>query len=181
MIKLMRILMFASIGILVLAVLSGYFLPRTWHAQASRTIAAPPAVVHALVEAPRTWPGWVPWSKTFDDSLMTTFEGPERGVGAVFAWSGTKGLGSARLTLVECQPSQGIAYDLVIAGAEYPTRGRIALEAVGAGTQVTWSDGGQLGTSPIPRLFRPMMETNLARTFSEALERLEKLAMQPPK
>lgn len=70
----------------------------------SRTIRieAPPAAVHPHVADLRRWAGWSPWEGRDDDHhLERSYTGPDRGIGAGYAWSGNKdsGAGTVALTL----------------------------------------------------------------------------------
>jgi hypothetical protein len=50
------------------------------------------------------------------------------------------------------------------------------LEPSALGSRATWTDGGELGFDPIPRLFAGLFEAKLAQDFQEALGKLEATA-----
>jgi hypothetical protein len=174
-------ILFAIVAVVVLlgaALVAGFLMPGTWHAQASTTVGAPASTIHARLADVRTWPEWFPWSTAKDPSIRYTFSGPPSGVGAVLEWDSQR-VGHGTLTITRSDPATGIAYDLVFAGSRQPSRGEITLAPAGASTSVTWSDGGELGTNPIARLFRAPIEGMLAKEFSAALARLKALAEAP--
>lgn len=173
-----RPILFAITAVIVLlggAFVCGYFMPGTWRAEAHTTIQAAPASIHPLIDDVRRYPEWFPWTKEKDPAIRYTFSGPPSGVGARLEWASDK-VGHGTLTLTRSDPATGVAYDLVFAGSRQPSHGEIALSTSGAGTLVTWSDGGELGQNPIARLFRAMVEKMLAAEFATSLARLKTLS-----
>lgn len=62
------------------------------------TISAPPATVHALIDDFHEWGAWSPWEGS-DPDLSRTYGGPDRGVGATYAWSGNRKSGQGRMEI----------------------------------------------------------------------------------
>lgn len=178
-----RLVLFSFVAvavILVLAVLAGFLMPKEWSVRSTATVQASPAAVHALVSTPRRYPEWVWWSKTKAPDIEYAFSGPESGVGAVLSWTSTN-LGQGTLTVTRADPGQGIEYQLVIAGfGDLPIHGVIALAETGGVTNVTFTEDGQLGVNPIPRLFRGVIEGKLTWENDHALERLKAIAEGRP-
>ena len=164
----------AVVGLLLIAFVCGFFMPEHWQAVTTKTIQAPPAAVHAWLDDTRRWPEWTPWDKAKDPAVTYGASGSVQGVGAVFTWSSEK-LGQGTLTLTKSDPATGVSYDLVLRGAERPSHGQILLQPEGSGTRVTWTDGGDLGTNPIARLFRGVTERVLAVEFDLGLTKLKSL------
>lgn len=173
----MKVILFsivAVVGLLLIAVICGCFMPTQWQAVATKHIDASPAAVHAFLDDTHTWSEWTPWDKAKDPSVTYATSGSPHGVGAVFTWNGEK-VGQGTLTLTKSDPSVGVAYDLVLRGADRPSHGEVLLEGDGTGTKVTWKDGGDLGTNPIARLFRGVVERVLAVEFEAGLSKLKAL------
>src|SRR4051794_33134823 len=65
----------------------------------STSIQAPVGTLHALVDDFHEWVAWSPWEGV-DPDLQRTYTGPERGVGAAYAWTGNRkaGQGSMEIT-----------------------------------------------------------------------------------
>jgi hypothetical protein len=65
----------------------------------STSIQAPVATLHALVDDFHEWVAWSPWEGV-DPDLQRTYSGPERSVGAAYAWTGNRkaGQGSMEIT-----------------------------------------------------------------------------------
>jgi uncharacterized protein YndB with AHSA1/START domain len=178
-----RLILFSFLAvfvILVCALIAGFLMPRQWSVRSTTTVAAPPSAVQALLATPRRYPEWFPWSKVKAPDIVYSFSGPESGVGSALTWTSTS-LGQGTLTLTRADPDAGVSYDLVISGfGEHPIHGQIALAALGGTTSVTLTEGGELGTNPIARLFRGVVEGKLTYEHDHALDRLKALAEGRP-
>ena len=69
----------------------------------STSVDAPPERVHDLVEDLRAWTQWSPWEGV-DPELERTYSGPERGVGARYAWKGNRKAGAGSMEVTSVQP-----------------------------------------------------------------------------
>ena len=115
MFRLLRVVVLGLGALVILIVLIGLFLPRTWTVERSRLVRATPERVQKELEDLRTWPSWTPWSKERDATLAVTFDGPERGTGARMSWEGQR-LGFGSLTLTNAHPGAGIEYEIQFRG-----------------------------------------------------------------
>jgi hypothetical protein len=172
MLRLLKILVYGSGLLFLLMVVVGIFLPRRWEASASRTMAVAPKRLQTLLEQPAEWVEWMPWSAEKDPSLVVSFSGPVAGPGATLTFAGDM-LGAGTMTIVATRPAGGVDYELRFRGVEEPTRGALALAPTDFGTRVEWTDGGDLGANPIPRVFKGLFEAKLAHDFQRALQKLE--------
>lgn len=116
--------------------------PARYRVSRSTTIAAPAPVVFAQVNDFHKWSAWSPWEK-IDPAMKRTYEGPPAGVGASYAWVGTREVGEGRMTIVESRPS-----DLIQVKLEFvkPFAGtsvaEFSFKPDGERTLVTWSMTG---------------------------------------
>ena len=116
--------------------------PARYRVSRSTTIAAPAPVVFAQVNDFHKWSAWSPWEK-IDPAMKRTYEGPPAGVGASYAWVGSREVGEGRMTIVESRPS-----DLIQVKLEFvkPFAGTSVAEFSfrpdGERTLVTWSMTG---------------------------------------
>ena len=116
--------------------------PARYRVSRSTTIAAPAPVVFAQVNDFHRWSAWSPWEK-IDPAMKRTYEGPPAGVGASYAWVGTREVGEGRMTIVESRPS-----DLIQVKLEFvkPFAGtsvaEFSFKPDGERTLVTWSMTG---------------------------------------
>jgi hypothetical protein len=63
-----------------------------------RTIAAPADRVHALIEDFHQWRHWSPW-EDLDPELHREYSGPDKGVGARYAWQGNRKAGKGEMEI----------------------------------------------------------------------------------
>lgn len=70
----------------------------------SAIIAAPAAVIFDQVNNFHHWSAWSPWDK-MDPNMKRTYTGPDAGVGASYAWSGTGHVGQGSMTITDSQPN----------------------------------------------------------------------------
>ncbi len=117
--------------------------PDTYRVERSQEVAAPVDVVFAHVDSYRAWPAWSPWEKQ-DPAMEKTYEGPERGVGAMYSWQSDK-VGAGKMTTLESEAGKHVAIELkFISPFENTARADFAFEPVGANaTKVTWSMNGK--------------------------------------
>lgn len=118
--------------------------PDTYHVERSLQIQAPADVVFAEVDNFQSWGAWSPWEK-LDLQMKKTFNGPERGVGAEYAWQGNSDVGSGKMTITESNAPKHIEYRLEFiepfAGLAISA---FDLEPASSdSTKVTWSMEGQ--------------------------------------
>ena len=71
----------------------------------SARIAAPPAAVHALLDDFHEWRRWSPW-EDLDPTLERTYAGPDRGVGAHYAWRGNRKAGRGSMEITGSTPDR---------------------------------------------------------------------------
>src|SRR5687768_1123684 len=57
-------------------------------------------VIFLIVVDFQSWRAWSPWEKV-DPALKRSYDGPQAGPGAVYAWQGNKDFGEGRTTITE--------------------------------------------------------------------------------
>lgn len=126
-----------SFAALILLQPSEYRIVRT------TTIAAPAQDVFAQIDDFHRWQTWSPWAER-DPKAKTSFDGPDSGKGAVFAWSGNNEVGEGRMTLTDSRSGElvKIKTDFVkpFVGTSYSD---FTLKPEGAGTSLTWTMSGE--------------------------------------
>lgn len=166
----MKVLKFCLLPLFVVIAavyLYGYLAaPEDWNVEVSRVIAAEPAEIHPWVEDLRRWPEWQEYEEV---TFEFTFEGEEKGVGAIAVSRSERN--EVRWEITASDPERGVWFDELLEG-DVPAKGAILYEVVAEGTKVTWLDHGSLGEGPILRIFHPMMETALGDAFGKHLARL---------
>jgi hypothetical protein len=178
-----RLILFSFLAVLVIltcAVVAGFLMPKQWSVRSATTVQAPPSAVHAILVDPRRFSEWSFISQKKAPDIVYAFSGPATGVGATLTWTSTN-LGQGTLVLTRADADQGIEYQLEISGfGDHPIRGAVALSDAGGVTNVALSEGGELGTNPIARLFRGVIEGKLAYEHDHALQRLKAIAEGRP-
>jgi hypothetical protein len=135
-----KILLALAATIVVLSIVVA-LQPATFHIERSATIAAPPALPHALVNDFHAWTGWSPWEK-LDPAMNRSYEGSPAGVGAKYAWSGNDDVGEGRMTIEQSTPRQiSIRLEFIKPFAA-TNRATFAFTPVPEGTKVTWAMDG---------------------------------------
>ena len=106
-------------------------------------ISAPPAVVFAQVNDLHKWESWSPWAK-LDPAVKNTYDGPPKGAGAIFSWSGNNKVGEGRMTITGSQPSDLIEIKLEFLRPFKATNtAEFIFKPEGNRTVVTWSMVGR--------------------------------------
>lgn len=111
----------------------------TYAVTRSRTIAATPQRVHGLVNDFHNWRQWSPW-EGLDADLRRSYQGPESGVGAHYAWEGNRKAGAGEMEIIASTP------DAIRIRLQFfkpfkstsETTFSLAPERAGRTTRVTW-------------------------------------------
>jgi hypothetical protein len=133
------------IGLAVVAVLLIAFSivvalqPSSLRVARTVTIAATPAEAFAHVNDFQKWRAWSPYDKR-DPNMKRTYEGPEEGTGASYAWNGNSEVGEGRSTIVESRPGELIEIKLEFVRPFAGTNtAQFIFEPQGDQTAVTWA------------------------------------------
>jgi hypothetical protein len=156
--------------ILGLFLFVGWLLPGTWSAERSIVLAAPPAVLFPLVDAPESWRRWTPWP---DSGLVAS--GPAHGVGARLSWNDPE-LGEGSFHIVEALPDSLVRYRVEVQGGSMRTDGTMHLRPEAGGTRVVWKEQGDFGANPLMGYWARFMSRAQGAELEKALERLETVA-----
>lgn len=138
-------------------------------------VLAPPAAIHDLLDDFHAWSGWSPWEE-LDPDMRRTYAGPDRGVGARYAWDGNKRAGRGTMEITGDEPHR---VDVALAFEKpFPSRSRVefVLTPQDGETHVEWFMRGELGlmqqafalVKPMDELVGPDMEKGLANLKARA-------------
>src|SRR5690349_24418369 len=89
----------------------GLVLPRTAHVERSVVINAPPAMAFTVLNGFRQFDRWSPWAD-IDPNDVTTYDGPESGVGAKMSRAGNAEVGTGSQGILESVPYSAIRMQL---------------------------------------------------------------------
>src|SRR5262245_52684033 len=79
--------------------------PADFRVERSADLAAPAPVVFGLVNDFHQWTRWSPWEGR-DPNLHRTYSGSPSGLGATYAWEGTREVGAGRMTITDSKPPE---------------------------------------------------------------------------
>lgn len=150
--------------------------PDRFTIERSARIDAPADAIAAHVEDFRAWTSWSPW-EGMDPAMQRTYSGAERGVGAAYAWEGSRKVGAGRMAITAVDPGRAVDLDLEFLRpmkARNTTRFSFAPE--GTGTRVTWT---MQGPQPfVSRLFGLVfnLDKMVGADFEKGLAALKALA-----
>jgi len=174
-----RIVLFVVVLVVLLAGI-GMLLPRNVHVERSASIGAPPATVFALVNGYRMFNKWSPWFAR-DPEAQYTYEGPDIGVGAKFAWASAKpDVGTGSQQIVESRPNEAVRVELDFGDQGNAIAG-FTLVPEGEGTKVTWWVDVDMGAGPIGRWFGLLMDRMIGTDYAAGLAGIKTLAESLPK
>jgi uncharacterized protein YndB with AHSA1/START domain len=154
--------------------------PDSFRVERAAAIKAPPETIFALIEDFHQWRSWSPWEGR-DPAMKRTFEGAERGKGAVYAWDGNRNVGAGRMEILTATAPSTIVIKLDFIK---PFEGHNTAEftmlpqgsATGVSTNVIWAMHG-----PAPVMHRVMqvfmnMDRMIGKDFEAGLANLRKIA-----
>jgi hypothetical protein len=176
--RVLRWLGIAIVGVVVLAIVVAFFLPR--HAVVTRSIeiASSPANVFPLVGDLRRFNEWSPWADIDRDTAFT-FTGPIDGVGQTLNWeSDNPRVGKGSMTIVAIDPAKRVDMEIAF-DTEGTAMSSVIVEPAGAGTRAIWSFDSDLGLNPIARYFGMMMDGMVGPDYEKGLARLKAVAEAP--
>lgn len=138
-------------------------------------IDASPAAVHALLDDFHAWQDWSPWEE-MDPDLERTYSGAEKGVGARYAWSGNKKVGTGRMEITSSTPER-IDIDLEFI-EPFKAKNQAIFELTPRGngsTRVEWTMAGERNVlmTVMGKLY---FDKAIAKDFDRGLAKLRALA-----
>lgn len=169
--RLLKRIGLAVAGIVGLLVVVGLILPSAWHTERSIVIAADGGHILPLIDSPRRWIDWAPWTPERYPGMQIEYGPSERGAGAWWAWRGEES-GNGRMDIERSDVAYGVDFGLAFEGFA-PSKGSIRFDKVDGGTQVTWSMFGDNGMNLIGRYFGLMMDSMMASDFDAGLTKLK--------
>jgi uncharacterized protein YndB with AHSA1/START domain len=150
--------------------------PDTLRVQRAIAINAPPERIFPLIADFHQWMAWSPYEQK-DPSMKRTYEGADRGRGAIYAWDGDKNVGSGRMEILEATEPQKIVIKLdFFTPFEGHNTAEFTMLPQGDGTQVTWLMHGPARF--LTKLFQVVMNLDkmIGKDFEAGLANLKRIA-----
>jgi effector-binding domain-containing protein len=170
-------IVYAILGLVVLAVVVGLALPRRLHVEVTRDIDAHPATVFALVNDFHRVDLWAPLNDS-DPNARIVYSGPDRGAGAAVRWDGAIA-GSGTQIITDSLPYERVE-TIVNSGADGESRSWYRLEKIGDGTRLTWGFETDYGFNIVGRYIALLRDDVVRRDHETALTSLDQLAESLP-
>jgi uncharacterized protein YndB with AHSA1/START domain len=148
--------------------------PDTFSVRRSATMNASAEKIFALISDFRQWGRWSPW-ETRDPGMKRSYDGAERGKGAVYAWDGNKNVGAGRMEILEAATPSKVLIKLdFIKPFEGHNTAEFTMLPQGSGTTVTWVMQG-----PAPFMAKLMhvfvnVDRMIGKDFEAGLANLKK-------
>ncbi|HUD53395.1 SRPBCC family protein [Parvibaculum sp.] len=150
--------------------------PDTFRYERRIGIKAPPEKIYPLIADFGLWRGWSPYENR-DPEMKRSYSGTQGSVGAGYAWSGNKNIGTGSMKLVEAAPPSRLVMKLdFISPFEAHNRAEFTLTPKGDETEVTWAMYGPATFTSkmmglvfnVDRMVGTDFETGLAALKAEA-------------
>jgi len=164
-----------AIAIAVVLVLAST-KPNTLRVQRATSIRAPADKIFPMINDFQQWRTWSPYEEK-DPDMKRTYEGADRGKGAVYAWDGDKNVGSGRMEILEAAAPSKIMIKLdFFKPFEGHNTAEFTMLPQGDVTNLTWTmHGPAVFISKVMQVFINL-DHMIGRDFEAGLANLKKLA-----
>ena len=154
--------------------------PASFEVRRTRTIAAPPDRIFALVRDLRAFNTWNPYARK-DPSLLGSYTAVSEGKGAAFTFAGNGDVGKGSIEIVDSAPPSRVTMTVRMhEPIEAANTVDFVLEPVAAGTRVTWAMHGRV---PYPaKVLHLSLDVDgmVGRDFDAGLASLQALVERAP-
>lgn len=178
--KILKRIGLVLLGIILLVVIVGLFMPAKTVVEKSIVVNAPIETVFDQVNTLTNWKKWSPWYK-MDTTATLTYSGPASGNGASYAWdSKNSDIGAGTMTLSDVKEYSHITENMV-----FKDRGEgqatMDFAQEGAGVKVIWKMEMDHGWNPLMRLMGALfIKGALGKQFQEGLDGIKNAAEHAP-
>lgn len=168
-------LILAIVATIVVLMLIGLFLPGggKGHVERSIIIERPPSHVFDVLNSFKRFNEWSPYAKT-DPNASYSFEGPDKGQGAMMSWEGNKEIGSGRFEIIESTPTSMVKMIQRVQDG-YTGTSAFSIGSTDLGVKVTWTYDVELGANPIERIKGKYLDSSIGGSYQYGLMRLKAL------
>lgn len=171
--KALKKILIGLVGLVVVLLIVGFLLPRTYRVERSIEINVAPEKVYPLVAEPKNWLKWGVWSRR-DPNMQFEFSGAASGVGAKWSWQ-SKSEGNGNMELTVAEPLKLVGYRIIFPDYDMVAEGRLQFAPAGTGTRVTWIGEGDMGGNPLMHYMALMMDRMLGPDFEGGLQNMKTL------
>lgn len=173
--RFLKILGIFILSLVVLFLLLGLILPKSYEVSRDVTIDAPRPLVFQHVRTLQAMQEWSPWND-LDPNQEIRYEGEDGTVGAEMHWSGSKDVGKGLQRIVDLKENERIATKLVfLEPFSSEADVEMALSEAQGGVNVRWTMEGE---TPFPwNALTPILgfKKAIANDFDKGLSKLKSL------
>lgn len=160
-------------AVIVLFLIIVAMQPAQYRVSRTATISATPAVVFEHVNDLHKWDAWSPWAK-LDPAMKTTFEGPQSGTGASYAWVGNSKVGAGKMSITDSKANELVRLKLeFIKPFASTAMTEFTFKPEGDKTSVTWSMSGDKNFMSKAFCLFMNMDKMVGGDFEKGLESLK--------
>lgn len=176
--------MFTTILILLALAIAAVLIlastkPDEYTVSRSQLINAKPDALHAIINTPREFERWSPYSPK-DPQMQNTYSGPASGVGARTDFVGNSQVGTGSVEIIRSTAPDEVAMQLIML-KPFAAQNEVvySLKPQAGGTEVTWAM-----TAKSPYFAKIIsvfinMDKMIGKDFADGLIRLKVLAEKP--
>ena len=148
----------------------------TYTVERSTTINASPGEVYSHMIDFHNWGAWSPWDE-LDPEMSKTYSGADSGVGAHYAWTGNRKVGSGSMEITDAKSDSEIQIALeFLKPFKASNTTLFKLTPEGEGTNVSWAmTGKNTLMTRIMGIFKSM-DSMVGPDFEKGLAKLKAVA-----
>ena len=172
--KTMKKILLGILGVIVLLIIVGFFLPSKIEVTRSLTMHASPEAAFEEINNLEHWEKWSYWN-TLDPTIKTPYGEQRSGTGAWYSWD-SKDMGKGKLIITESKPSSMIKADLDFM-EQGTAKSWYTFEPVNDSTKVTMGFSTEFGMNPFMRWMGvTMFESEMNKAFDYNLNKIKEIA-----
>lgn len=160
-------------GIFVLIVIVGTFLPSKLKFSRTLSIDAERKLIFSYLDDLHKWKLWSQWSPENDAPITFTYEGKEKGIGAVMRWSGKK-MGKGKVEITETTPHKFLHAEISFSSG-FKLQSYFELQQDTDTTHIVWRMEGKVKRFGVARIIALMIPKWMGQDMQTALKILKML------
>lgn len=163
------------IGIILLLIIIGIFLPSAAHVERTTLVKGNPEMVFKLINDLKEWEKWSPWHRK-DPNMELIYGYKTEGLGAFYSWkSEQENVGHGTMTIKESKPTAYVKTEMNFMENGIAS-GTFSLKPLENSTEVKWAMDSDAGWNLVARYFGLMMDKFVGPDFEKGLHLLDSVA-----
>lgn len=180
--KILEKILMAIVVLLVIVLVIGFLAPQQVTLERSITINSNSSAIFDEMSSMKSFNSWSPWATIDPEGTTYQYKGPEMGVGSQMSWTSEHpDVGTGDQEIVEMEKNKKVRTKILFGGFDEPSYANVILNPSDAGTDVTWTFEGDMGSNPMNKIFGLMMDTFLGPSYEEGLANLKRVVEAKPK